>query len=79
MSNQMNYENIVNDIHNGKYQVKSVKSVGPDAKKILADYLLNVPEEIDAVVEHAKNQGYTFSELVALVAQSGIKKGLSLN
>ena len=79
MNNQMNYDNIVNDIHNGKFQVKSIKSVEPDAKKILADYISNVPEEVDAVVEHAKNQGYTFSELVSLVAQSGVKKGLNLN
>ena len=79
MNNQMNYDNIVNDIHNGKFQVKSIKSVEPGAKKILADYISNVPEEVDAVVEHAKNQGYTFSELVSLVAQSGVKKGLSLN
>ena len=79
MNNQMDYENIVRDIHSGKYQVKSVKSVEPNAKKILADYISNIPEEIDAVVEHAKNQGYTFSELMSLVAQSGVKKGLSLN
>ena len=79
MKEKMDYDNIVNDIHMGKYQVKSIKTVKPDAKMILSDYISNVPEEVDAVVEHAKNQGYTFSELVSLVAQSGVKKGLDLN
>ena len=79
MNEQIDYNEIVNDIHKGRYQVKSIKSAEPDAIMILTDYISNIPDEIDAVVEHAKNQGYTFSELIALVAKSGVKKGLSLN
>jgi len=79
MNERMDYDEVVNDIHKGRYHIKSVKISDPGAEKTLADYISNVPEEIDVVVEHAKNQGYTFSELVSLVAQSGVKKGLSLN
>jgi hypothetical protein len=79
MSNLISYENVINDIHNGKYRVKSIKSAYPDAEKILSDYIADIPEEIDAVVEHAKAQGYTFSEFVSLVAQSSVKKGLRIN
>ena len=79
MNEQMDYNEIINDIHMGRYQIKSVRTADPDAKKILSDYISNIPEEIDAVVERAKNQGYTFSELVSLVVKSGVKKGLSLN
>ena len=79
MNEQVNYDNIVSDIHNGKYHFKSVRTIDPNAEMILADYISGIPEEIDAVVEHAKNQGYTFSELISLVAQSGVKKGLNLS
>ena len=78
MDGKMNYENIINDIHDGKYKVKSVIFAEPGVKRILDDYISNIPEEIDAVVERARNQGYTFSELVSLVAQSSVKKGLNL-
>jgi hypothetical protein len=53
------------------YAMKLSKAVALVAKKYL--------EEIDAVVEHAKAQGYTFSEFVSLVAQSSVKKGLRIN
>ena len=79
MNTRIDYEKIVSDIHFGKYQIKAIKFSDPAAKTILEDYISNVPEEVDAMVENAKNHGYTFSELMSLVAQSGVKKGLSLN